>query len=86
MLKFVSWRLLLLILVLLLAAFLAAGQAVTFAWLSSFPERASQLPSLERKFWAYSASAAALLMVDIWLSVRLVRDARRRRSASTRPV
>ena len=65
---------------LLLVAFLAVGQAITFAWLSAFPERASQLESLEIKFWSYSALAAVLVIIDLGLLVRLVRQIKERRS------
>jgi hypothetical protein len=68
--------------VLLLAAFLAAGQAITFAWLSSFPERASQLESLEIKFWSYAAVSVALVAIDLALLVRLIKEIRIRRASS----
>lgn len=77
--KFVPWRLVLLIVVLLLAAFLAVGQAIAFAWLSAFPERASQLESLEIKFWSYAAVAAGLVLIDMGLLVRLLRQIKERR-------
>jgi len=64
---------------LLLVAFLAVGQAITFAWLSAFPERASQLESLEIKFWSYAAIAATLVLIDLGLFVRLLRQIKERR-------
>jgi membrane protein implicated in regulation of membrane protease activity len=73
------WRFVFLILAILLLAFLAAGQAITFAWLSSFPERASQLASLEIKFWSYTILAAILTLVDLGLLVRLIRHIREKR-------
>ena len=79
--KLILWRLVFLIVVLLLAACLAAGQAITFAWLSSFPERASQLESLRIKFWSYSISCAVLVIIDLALGVRLfkrIKEARGR--------
>lgn len=80
--KFVPWRLVFLMVVLLLAAFLAVGQAITFAWLSAFPERASQLESLEIKFWSNAAVAAALVLIDLGLLVHLVRQIKDRRHCS----
>ena len=76
------WRLVFLIVGLLLAAFLAAGQAITFAWLSSFPERASQLESLEIKFWSYAVVSAVLVVIDLALFVYLVRQIKDRRRRS----
>ena len=80
--RFIPWRLVFLMVVLLLAAFLAAGQAITFAWLSSFPERASQLESLEIKFWSYAAVSVALVAIDLALLVRLIKQIRIRRASS----
>jgi membrane protein implicated in regulation of membrane protease activity len=71
--KLMPWRLVLLIVGLLVVAFLAAGQATTFAWLSSFPEQASQLESLRIKFWSYAAVSAVLVFIDLILLVRLVK-------------
>jgi membrane protein implicated in regulation of membrane protease activity len=76
--KFVPWRLVLLIVGLLLVALFAAGQAVTFAWLSSFPERASQLDALEIKFWSYATLSAVLVIIDLILLVRLVKQTKNR--------
>jgi membrane protein implicated in regulation of membrane protease activity len=70
----------LLILGLLVAAFLAAGQAITFAWLSSFPERSSQLQSLEIKFWSYAVISAILLLIDLVLIARVAKQIRDRRN------
>ena len=36
-------------------ALFCAGQAVTYAWLSSFPERAIQLSQLRFRFWSFVA-------------------------------
>ncbi len=77
--KLIPWRLVFVMVCLLLAALLAIGQAVTFAWLSSFPERASQLASLEVKFWSYMAIAAALVVIDLGLLVRMVRQIKAKR-------
>jgi heme/copper-type cytochrome/quinol oxidase subunit 2 len=83
--KIIPWRLVLLMVCLLLAAFLAAGQAITFAWLSAFPERAPQLEALELKFWSYAAISFALVVIDFGLLVRLVRQVKARRSNSIAP-
>lgn len=76
--KFVPWRVVLLIVGLLIAALFAAGQAITFAWLSAFPERASQLDTLEIKFWGYATLSAALVIIDLVLFVRLVKQIKTR--------
>ena len=72
-------RLAVFMVVLLVAALFAVGQAITFAWLSSFPERASNLESLEFRFWGYAAIAVALVLIDLGLLVRLVRQIKGRR-------
>lgn len=66
-------RLVLLMLLLLFGALFAAGQAVTFAWLSAFPERASHLDSLAFKFWVYAALCVVLLLVDFGLLIEIIR-------------
>lgn len=79
--KQLPWPLVLVILGLLVAACLAAGQAITFAWLSSFPERATQLESLRIKFWSYASVSVVLVFIDAILVVRLIkriREIRRR--------
>ena len=78
--KVTPLQLVFLIVILFIAAFLAAGQAITFVWLSSFPERAAQLESLEIKFWSYAVLSAALFMVDVVLLVRLVKQISERRT------
>lgn len=70
-------RLVLLMLLLLFGALFAAGQAVTFAWLSAFPERASQLDSLAFKFWIYAALCVVLLLVDFGLLIEIIRRRRK---------
>jgi membrane protein implicated in regulation of membrane protease activity len=80
---FMSQRLLFLILALLLLALVAAGQAITFAWLSSFPERASQFASLEIKFWRYTIVAVVLVLIDLVLLVRLIGQIKNKRSNSS---
>ena len=77
--KLIPWRLVFLMMGLLLVAVLAAGQAITFAWLSAFPERASQIDSLEIKFWSYATLSAALVVIDVGLLVRLIRQIKDRR-------
>jgi membrane protein implicated in regulation of membrane protease activity len=84
--KLIPWRLLFLIVGLLLLALLAAGQAITFAWLSSFPERASEIGSLRIKFWSYATISVVLIFVDLALAVRLFRRIRdSQRAAKGRP-
>ena len=74
-------RFLIIILValLLIAAIFAAGQAVTFAWLSNFPERAGQIESLKIKFWSYAVLSGAFFAIDGALLVYLSRQLRKRR-------
>jgi hypothetical protein len=46
-----------------------AGNAVTFAWLSAFPENSTRLSELGRKFWGNLAAALALAVASL-LSMR----------------
>ena len=78
--KIMPLQLVFLIVILFITAFLAAGQVITFAWLSSFPERAIQLESLEIKFWSYAVLSVSLFMVDVVLLVHLVKQISERRS------
>lgn len=68
MLKFIKtlsgWKISLLALIILMLAFLALGQAITFAWLSGFPEQAPRIEVLKIKFWFYMIAALALVIVD----------------------
>ncbi|WP_221063465.1 hypothetical protein [Methylomagnum ishizawai] len=75
--KLIPWQLVFLMMCLLLGAFLSIGQAITFAWLSTFPERASQIESLEIKFWSYAAIALVFVIIDLGLLVRLIRHIKR---------
>lgn len=50
-----------------------AGQAVTIAWLSAFPERQPQLAAMEAKFWVYTVATVLLLAVVLAAVVFLVR-------------
>ena len=80
------WQLVILIVGVLVAAILAAGQAITLAWLSAFPERASQLKSLEIKFWSYVVISAVLVVIDLGLLIRLVRwHGKRSRADEAKP-
>lgn len=63
----ISWRLVLLAVAILIAALLAAGQAITFAWLSSFPERASRFAAYEINFWCYGTASVVLIGAEIAL-------------------
>ena len=78
--KIMPLQLVFLIVILFITAFLAAGQVITFAWLSSIPERAIQLESLEIKFWSYAVLSVSLFMVDVVLLVHLVKQISERRS------
>ncbi len=53
--------------VLFLVMFFSIGQALTFTWLSSFPERAEQLPGLQIKFWIWSGVACFSLAINVFL-------------------
>ena len=67
------WHVVVLFVVTTIAALLAAGQVVTFIWLSSFPERAHRLSVLEGQVWFYTAACLALLVADAYLAVTLIR-------------
>ncbi len=73
-----TWLFVLLILILFLAILFSVGQALTFSWLSAFPERASQLRSLEVKFWVYVILAIVLAVAEVLLIMRLIRQVRQR--------
>jgi heme/copper-type cytochrome/quinol oxidase subunit 2 len=72
--KYTPWPLVLLIVTLLFAAILAAGQAITFAWLSAFSEREFHIHSLEIKFWSYAIASVVLVLIDLALLVLLIRQ------------
>ena len=74
--KFVLWRLVVLI-GLFSVAIYAATTAITVAWLSAFPENTSRLDSLTIKFWSYAVVSAVLLVFDLWLLVRTIRQINR---------
>lgn len=75
--KIQTSRLALAMVFLLFVALFAAGQAITFAWLSAFPERASQLDSLTFKFWAYAGLCVVLILVDLGLLIEIIRRKRK---------
>jgi len=68
----IPWKLIVISIGLLLLGLLAAGQAVTFAWLSAFPDRAEQIESLQLKFWAYVLGAVICFALEGVVIVRLV--------------
>ena len=74
--KHIPWRLVVAIIAIFVLALFAAGQAVTFAWLSGFPERASQLPSLQLQFWSYAIASVILLLIDIVLTIYVLKKIR----------
>ncbi len=49
-----------------------AGQAITFAWLSAFPERIFQLESLTLKFWLYVVLSILCLIINLFLLMKIV--------------
>jgi hypothetical protein len=55
-------RLLALLCAVAVATFFSLGQAITFAWLSAFPEQASRLESLAWRFWSYAALSLVLVV------------------------
>lgn len=69
------WFRVLIIIILFLVACFAAGQAITFAWISSFPEQTSRLESLEIKFWTYTIASIVLFVVDLILVIKGIRRA-----------
>lgn len=60
-----------------IGALLSAGQAVTFAWLSAFPERSLQLDELRYKFWFFLALAGVLFVTFIGSCYLLYRYTRK---------
>jgi hypothetical protein len=72
--KFISWRLFFLICILPCAAFFSAAQAITYAWLSSFPEQASKLEYLNFKFWTFAAFSCVILAIELLFIFRFIRD------------
>lgn len=83
--KITSLQLMFVIVILCIAAFLSAGQAIALAWLSSFPERVTQLKSLEIKFWSNAVLSVSLFLVDVILVVRLLRQPSEQISSGMRP-
>lgn len=76
--KLRTWQLVLIGVLLFVLSCLAVGQAVTFAWLSNFPERAGQLRELQIKFWTYITLAAIFAITDLAIIVHLVKLAIKR--------
>jgi H+/Cl- antiporter ClcA len=74
-----------LVLLLLVAGLFSAGQALTFAWLSAFPDRAAQLPALEARFWAFVSLAVVSLSIAVFLVTRLVRRLNDNYGGNARP-
>jgi len=56
-----------------LATFLAASQAITIAWLYSFPEWAPQLESVENKIWGLAVLSVALGAAALALFILVIR-------------
>jgi hypothetical protein len=79
--KIPAWFLIVVMISLLLAAFFAAGQAIAMAWLSALQGQASQIESLELRFWSYVAISAVLLIVDLGLLVHTIRRRRKEGAA-----
>mgnify|MGYP006376709789 CR=1 FL=1 len=71
--RLTSRAMLIVILCLLGLALFSAGQAVTFAWLSAFPDRVAQLESLTMKFWIYTSIAVVAAVGDLFLLARYLR-------------
>jgi hypothetical protein len=71
-----SVRLVCLMVVVLLAAIFAAGQAITFAWLSAFPEQSARLTLLETKFWIWAVTSVLLIAIDLGLLICVVQRPR----------
>ncbi len=62
---------------LLIGAAFAAGEALTVAWLSAFPERVSDLPAMRIKFWSLAIAAISLVLVALGLLIHWKRGGRR---------
>lgn len=75
------WRSTLLVVALLLATLFFLGQAVTFAWLSTFPEQESRISLLRLRCWSYAALAVFSLVADVLCVVRLLKKQKLDRGA-----
>ena len=62
-----------------LVAVITAMQAITLAWIASFPEHAPGFDAFERQFWIYSTLAVFFLVIDLGLLIRLVEKAKAKR-------
>jgi len=51
------------------AAFFCVGQAVTFSWLSSFPERSERFAAYQIYFWGFGALAIFLVCISVYAIV-----------------
>lgn len=77
------WYLMAGLVVALVLTALCIGQAVTFAWLSSFPAQAQRLDLLTTRVWMYGLTSAVLLVIDVVLALGIVRSFRRRRAGQS---
>lgn len=68
-----GWRFLVISLGTAIGALLGIGHALTFAWLSSFPERSLQLEELNQKFWIYTATSLFLFIVSAYFGFRFIK-------------
>jgi hypothetical protein len=77
------WQLVTLTLLSFVATYFAMAQAITVAWLASFPN-AAQVDQLKVKFWLFAITTCVMAIVDllllvVWMvRIHRVRAARRR--------
>lgn len=71
--KLKIWHLGIVVVIFALIACLSVGQAITFAWLSSFPEHASRLDTLRIKFWVYMVIGLVAFVLSGVGIVRIVK-------------
>lgn len=67
------WMLGFFVVVLVLIALLSVGQAITLAWLSSFPEQAERIEVLKTKFWVYLFTAIVASIFSVIGIVRIIK-------------
>jgi uncharacterized BrkB/YihY/UPF0761 family membrane protein len=75
----------LLIIFLFLVCCFSIGQAVTFSWLSNFPERATQLDKLQAKYWIWLIVGLIAAAIDLLVVVHLIKrflQARKKKPAA----
>lgn len=68
------WLFILVVFFLVFLAILAAGQVVTFAWLSAFQSREADIPVLRLKSWIWGALSVLLMGLAVAISIVRLRQ------------